>query len=48
MIMQIGVAMKELFSTGIVKRDEMWITSKLWFVSLYTFLTADLLVLISD
>ncbi|CAK9185365.1 unnamed protein product [Ilex paraguariensis] len=27
---EIGVALKELFSTGIVKRDELFITSKLW------------------
>ncbi|KAL1330799.1 hypothetical protein AAHE18_12G136000 [Arachis hypogaea] len=27
---EIGDALKELFANGVVKRDEMWITSKLW------------------
>ncbi|XP_052173902.1 NADPH-dependent aldo-keto reductase, chloroplastic-like [Diospyros lotus] len=27
---EIGEALKELFSTGVVKRNEIWITSKLW------------------
>ncbi|XP_043690888.1 NADPH-dependent aldo-keto reductase, chloroplastic-like isoform X1 [Telopea speciosissima] len=27
---EIGMALKELFSTGVVKRSEIWITSKLW------------------
>ncbi|GFY93215.1 NAD(P)-linked oxidoreductase superfamily protein [Actinidia rufa] len=27
---EIGVALKELFSSGVVKRNEIWITSKLW------------------
>ncbi|KAK2972300.1 hypothetical protein RJ640_014358 [Escallonia rubra] len=27
---EIGVALRELFSTGLVKREEMWITTKLW------------------
>ncbi|KAJ4704592.1 Aldo-keto reductase family 4 member like [Melia azedarach] len=27
---EIGAALKELFSTGVVKRDELFITSKLW------------------
>ncbi|XAR68905.1 hypothetical protein NMG60_11000317 [Bertholletia excelsa] len=27
---EIGMALKELFSTGVVKRSDMWITSKLW------------------
>lgn len=31
-IVQIGVALKELFSIGVVKREQIWITSKLWCV----------------
>lgn len=31
-IAQIGVALKELFSTGVVHRSEIFITSKLWYV----------------
>lgn len=31
-IKQIGVALKELFSTGVVHRSEIFITSKLWYV----------------
>ncbi|XP_042480013.1 NADPH-dependent aldo-keto reductase, chloroplastic-like isoform X3 [Macadamia integrifolia] len=27
---EVGVALKELFSTNVVKRSEIWITSKLW------------------
>ncbi|XP_059667859.1 NADPH-dependent aldo-keto reductase, chloroplastic-like [Cornus florida] len=27
---EVGEALKELFSTGVVKRSEIWITSKLW------------------
>lgn len=27
---EVGAALKELFDTGIVKREELWITSKLW------------------
>jgi hypothetical protein len=29
---KIGDALKKLFANGVVKREEMWITSKLWFV----------------
>lgn len=31
--MQIGSALKKLFEEGVVKREDLWITSKLWFVS---------------
>lgn len=31
-VLQIGIALKELFSTGAVKRSEMFITSKLWYL----------------
>ncbi|KAG9453090.1 hypothetical protein H6P81_005994 [Aristolochia fimbriata] len=27
---EVGAALKELFSSGVVKREELWITSKLW------------------
>jgi len=30
--------LKKLFANGVVKREEMWITSKLWFVLLYLLL----------
>ncbi|XP_020423015.1 aldo-keto reductase family 4 member C9 isoform X2 [Prunus persica] len=30
LMMQVGVALKELFSTGVVQRSELFITSKLW------------------
>lgn len=29
---QIGSVLKKLFEEGIVKREDLWITSKLWFV----------------
>ncbi|KAF9602950.1 hypothetical protein IFM89_032832 [Coptis chinensis] len=32
---QIGTALKQLFSTGVVKRQDLFITSKLWFVSIH-------------
>lgn len=32
--MQIGEALKKLFTTGVVQRSEMFITSKLWYVFL--------------
>jgi len=28
---QIGSALKKLFDDGVVKREDIWITSKLWF-----------------
>jgi len=30
--MQVGVALKELFSSGVVQRSELFITSKLWYL----------------
>lgn len=30
-MVQVGAALKQLFSNGVVKRNEMWITSKLWY-----------------
>lgn len=30
--MQVGAALKQFFSTGVVKRDEMFITSKIWYL----------------
>ncbi|KAL0545132.1 hypothetical protein IC582_020276 [Cucumis melo] len=30
---EVGVALKELFSTGVVLRSDMFITSKLWYFS---------------
>lgn len=32
LMMQVGVALKELFSTGVVQRSELFITSKLWYL----------------
>lgn len=31
-VMQVGVALKELFSSGVVQRSELFITSKLWYL----------------
>jgi hypothetical protein len=31
-MMQIGVALKEVFSSGVVQRSELFITSKLWYL----------------
>ena len=30
--LQIGFVLKKLFEEGVVKREDLWITSKLWFV----------------
>jgi predicted membrane channel-forming protein YqfA (hemolysin III family) len=30
--LQVGCALKKLFDNGVVKRGEVWITSKLWYV----------------
>lgn len=30
--LQIGFVLKKLFEDGVVKREDLWITSKLWFV----------------
>lgn len=35
---QIGSALKKLFDDGVVKREDLWITSKLWCVSNFFFL----------
>ena len=32
--MQIGHVLKKLFDDGVVKREDLWITSKLWFMIL--------------
>lgn len=34
---QIGSALKKLFDDGVVKREDLWITSKLWCVSNFFF-----------
>lgn len=39
---QVGVALKELFNSGVVKRSEMWITSKLWYANFYCFTNSNL------
>lgn len=41
--MQVGAALKQLFSTGVVKRSDLWITSKLWwpYYSLRLYCTID-------
>lgn len=31
-LLQIGSLLKNLFEEGVVKREDLWITSKLWFV----------------
>lgn len=35
--MQVGAALKQLFSTGVVKRNEMFITSKIWYLFFFLF-----------
>ncbi|RVW87407.1 hypothetical protein CK203_033721 [Vitis vinifera] len=32
--LNIGIVLKKLFDDGVVKREDLWVTSKLWFVSL--------------
>jgi len=31
LLLQIGSMLKKLFEEGVVKREDLWITSKLWF-----------------
>lgn len=31
LLLQIGSVLKKLFEEGVVKREDLWITSKLWF-----------------
>jgi uncharacterized membrane protein SirB2 len=35
LLLQIGTVLKKLFDEGVVKREDLWITSKLWFVYQY-------------
>jgi uncharacterized membrane protein SirB2 len=35
LLFQIGTVLKKLFDEGVVKREDLWITSKLWFVYQY-------------
>lgn len=38
LFVQIGSALKKLFDDGVVKRKDLWITSKLWCVSNFLFI----------